>query len=101
MARLLAVPLDELATPRDGEVLTDRWWVVRDGGALFHQHYGHGWSPQCNSDRRVTEMIQAKLYPDDEIMQVPAAYVGHPDEEWGITLRWFEGEPVELAPAGS
>lgn len=29
--RLLEIPLTVLATPREGEVKLDRWWVVRDG----------------------------------------------------------------------
>lgn len=46
-----AVPIDVLATPRDGECLTERWWVTTAEGALIHQRLtSRGWSPQCNSN---------------------------------------------------
>lgn len=84
---VLPIPLDVLSTPRDGVVLTDRWWVVQDGCALFWKgsRRRRGWSPQCNHDRRLPDSLTAR-YPGSTVEFVPAAYVGREDEEWGYLL---------------
>jgi hypothetical protein len=86
--RILAVPLDALTTPCNGDTMTDRYWVVRDGCVLFWQGYGNkrGWSAQCNHDERITEKVLAKLYPGASIEFVPVAYVGPWDEDYGHVL---------------
>lgn len=85
--RVLAVPVEVLASPRDGEVLTNRWWVVRDGKALFWQALAmRGWAPQCNSDQRLPERLIERLYPDATSLLIPVAFVGPWDEARGYTL---------------
>lgn len=80
--RVLAVPVDVLSTPRDGEVMTDRWWAVRDGRALFWQGRGNrrGWSPQCNHDRRIADSLVESIHQGASAEFIPIAYVGRWDE---------------------
>lgn len=89
---IIEIPIDGLCTPRDGDTLTNRWWVVGETGAFVHKRFPkqRGVSPQCNSDRRVAEVIQRKLYPDAELLFIPVAYVGHHDDEWGYTMPWAD-----------
>lgn len=93
-ATLEFVDRETIETPRDGDVLTKRWWVYRPGkGLVFHRSprgpkrptlSGYpswcGAIPQCNPHEAVARNLQAKLYPDDEIVFVEAAYIGreHP-----------------------
>lgn len=83
------VPLDVLATPRDGETLTDRWWLVHpEKGAAFYKAPGRrsGYSPQCNHDRRIGGTIGPRCGFDAEIVFIPCAFVGRHDPEWGYLL---------------
>lgn len=92
---LLAVPVDVLATPREGDTYVDRWWIMRPDGVLFWRRRGHrGWSPQCNRDRRAVEHIRNGLYPDAELVHLPIAYLGRWDEDYGHTLYWVDREVV-------
>jgi hypothetical protein len=85
--RSIGIPLSILKEPRDGEAMTDRWWVVIDGCALLWQRAGsRGWSPQCNKDRRLGESLIESLYPGATVEFVPCAYVGRWDENWGHVL---------------
>ena len=84
------VPLEDLTRPRDGAVLCDRWWLVKDGRALLWRGKGmRGYSPQCNSDKRAADLF-AKRHPEASVQFVPVAYMGHEDEEWGWQMRWLE-----------
>ena len=67
------IPFDEATKPRDGEVLTNRWWVVHPemGLAVFRRH-----SPQCNSDRRLPESLIARRYPGHESRFFEIVYIG-------------------------
>lgn len=116
---VLAVPIGALSTPRDGSVMTDRWWVVRDGRALFWRGKGmRGWSPQCNHDRRLPEQLVRKLHPGATVEFIHAAFVGHWDDEVGhkltpdliaealayastATTADFAGSPAALPPTGN
>jgi len=92
-ARILAVPIDALTTPRDGDTYTNRYWAVAPSGALFYQSAGNrGWSPQCNTDRSATQRLIQHLYPYAQPALIPAAYLGHWDQEWGHTLPWASTE---------
>lgn len=84
---VLAVPIEALSTPRDGDVLTNRWWVVRDGRALFYRGQRmRGWAPQCNSDRRLPEQLTERLHPEATVEFVPIAYLGHWNDDRGHVL---------------
>lgn len=87
--RLVGVPVELLAQPRSGDTMTDRWWAVQDGLAIFYQAPGSkGWTPQCNADRRVTEHLVGRptLYPDAEAQHIPVAFLGPWDYEYGHRL---------------
>ena len=86
--RVIGIPIDILITPRDGEVVTDRWWITRDGHALFWQAPTNrrGYALQCNRDKRIAESIWSKLYPDATITHIDVAYIGQWDEDFGNVL---------------
>lgn len=76
-SKLIFVDLEELTTPRNGQVvMTDRWWVVWPGrGAVFYRFGRTGISPQCNSSRVFVENLCKELYPDCVPVFIPVAYV--------------------------
>lgn len=72
------VPLSEATKPKDGECLTNRWWVYKpDEGILFVKVAKVNYSPQCNSNKIITEGIRDKLYPGHDIRYVEVVYLGH------------------------
>jgi len=86
--RLGFVSIDKATSPRDGMVLTDRWWIVHpDHGVAFYQPYGRGWSAQCNTDRRLPDSL-VDSYPAHlglTVRHLPAVFVGRWDDEYGYT----------------
>jgi hypothetical protein len=71
---------DDATTPRDGEVLTNRWWVVHpEYGVAFYRMYPRDpyRAPQCNHDERIARDICDRLYPGHEVRLIPAVFVGH------------------------
>ena len=72
-AYLSFVSLDELQTPTNGsQVLVDKWWTVHpEKGAVFYQKY----SPQCNANSKIQEMLGQKLYPWAEAVFLHVAYI--------------------------
>lgn len=53
---LWAVPEAELIKPKNNLIVfADRWWVMHDEGALFWGIPGRHGSPQCNTNRLVTD----------------------------------------------
>lgn len=73
--------LDDLVTPRDGEVLINRHWlVIPDLGALFWSAQPRwGYRPQCNSDVRVAQKVGERLIKlgyKVETRRIPVAYIG-------------------------
>lgn len=99
--RYITIPLDIIEMPRSGEVYADRFWVHMPGaGVLFWRGpQMRGWSPQCNGDRRIPEKLLGR-YPGAEVIHVPAAHLGHWDEEWGFTLPWFRDQIKEQLDRG-
>lgn len=86
MGVIRKLPIEVATSPRDGEVMTDRYWVVDDDGLYWHAltEKSRGWSPQCNSDERITVKVLSKMYPDARVEFIPDVYVGHSSEEWGF-----------------
>jgi len=82
------VHLNLAEKPRDGECLVERYWVFRAGkGIAFHRTPGTNFvSPQCNSNRRLVELLIKKLYPGHDIMLVPIVYLGR-DGRCGASSR--------------
>lgn len=55
-------------------VWIDHWWIVcPDRGLTFYWQGPEG-APQCNRDKRITEMIQKSQYPWASIEQIPIVY---------------------------
>lgn len=72
--RLVFVPLDKAVVPPSGLIrhIKDHWWVTHPekGLAFFDKKY---MSPQCNSNKSVTEHI-ARMYPWAEIKFIPSVF---------------------------
>ncbi len=75
---LVYVGFDAAVTPRDGKVLTNRYWVVHSekGFAFFAMDRDFA-APQCNSDQRIAETIRDKMYPDHEVRFAEVVYMGN------------------------
>jgi hypothetical protein len=70
------VPIEEARVSPGGFVqhYKNHWWIHVPGkGLMFSGQRGE--APQCNSDRRVAEIIHNKLYPDTELVQIADVYV--------------------------
>lgn len=77
------MPRETCTTPRDGEVLTDRWWVTdKDGNLAFFVRA----AGQCSRDKDFAEEL-AKAYNDDKIIPgckvefFPIVYLGWRDSQ--------------------
>jgi hypothetical protein len=69
----ICVKIEDAVTPRDGYVvIKDRWWSVKDGCIRFYRGY---WSPQCNSNKAISEHIGASWH--DRVEFIPLVYVPH------------------------
>lgn len=87
--KLIGIPVETLAQPREGDTVVDRWWAVQDGCAIFYQGTGSkGWVPQCNRNQHITESLVGRptLYPDADAHYIPVAFLGRWDENWGHML---------------
>lgn len=71
--RLEFVPLEKATIPPPGliEHIHNRWWVVHPQKGLV---FWKGWSPQCNSNKEITERIWKGMYPWAEIQFIPSVY---------------------------
>ena len=72
---LIAVPIEEVSTPKTGRVArVDYWWLVKDGQVFKTKHSN---AFQCNKDRRVIETVYAQMIRDDgfSVINIPVAYV--------------------------
>lgn len=71
------ITLEASQTPRDGEVLVNRWWIVHPvcGLVLYR-----GTSPQCSRHREILETLLS-MYPECEIKFLPIAYLGRTTQE--------------------
>lgn len=75
MDRMVLVPVEDIKTrkPRvQHQVVFDSWWVVTPGNeVMFHD----GRAPQCNTDKRISEMIRKKMYPECSLLFIEQAYI--------------------------
>jgi hypothetical protein len=75
------VTLEELTTPRDGEVRVNRYWVYHpEKGIAFYKTLG-SLVPQCNGSEDITKSIISGMYPGHEAKFVHVAYLGWVDHE--------------------
>ncbi len=74
--KLFFLDKEKAAIPIDGicNVWINQWWIVCPERGLTFYKQGPDGAPQCNTDRRVTEMIQKSQYPWATIEKVPIAY---------------------------
>lgn len=81
--KLEYMTLEEAATPRDGTVYTDRWWVAHpEKGLAFYRaspRTRHR-APQCNHDIRMAEHLIASIYPGHVPRYMPVVFLGHTPE---------------------
>ena len=95
--RLIAIPIEELTRPRNGDCHTGRWWVTHESGAVFFQMpQGRGWAPQCNGDRRIAERLAANYGEGFHTIIIPVAYLGPWSDDWGHTLGRLADHAVDL-----
>jgi hypothetical protein len=79
--RLEYLDFEKAGQPRDGQVVTDRWWVVHpERGLAFYRVARDYRAPQCNHDRRLVNSLIADLYPGHEARHVAVVFMG-PDGE--------------------
>ena len=74
----IRVPIDEVTKPKSGRmVIKDHWWVTENDCVLGFMLYGEKSkdrpAPQCNSDKRVVDMLLKKK-PNQEAVFLPVAY---------------------------
>lgn len=76
------VSLEEVQNPKDGDqVIKDHWWIVTpENEVLFYIGKKYNYSPQCNSDKKMTAYMQKKIYPECHIQHIPLAYMRIPRE---------------------
>jgi len=65
------IPISKAVVPFTGaQVWVDCYWIVVDECLLFYKKT----APQCNSDKRIAELVRNKLYPEAEVRQIPFVY---------------------------
>lgn len=70
--RCVKIKVEEAILPKDGwTVLTNRWWIVKDECVMLFK----GWSPQCNSEKKISESIRDKIYPGAVVRFLEAVFV--------------------------
>lgn len=83
----ILVPVDKAVVPRDGECVTDRWWIVADEHLILWR----GFAAQCNRQQAIAESIRAKMYPDAEVRHFDAVFLGGVHEDGRYMIRdWSE-----------
>jgi hypothetical protein len=80
------VSIEDATTPRDGQVLTNRWWVVHpEHGVTFVKMTpkSRHRASQCNHDEAIVRHIAAQIHPGHGVQFIEAVYIGHqPEGEW-------------------
>jgi hypothetical protein len=75
--------LDEVTMPRDGEVLTNRWWLTINDHIVIWRRF----SPQCNHEfALVDRLIKSNVYKDFPCAakRIAVAFLGHRMFDTGI-----------------
>jgi hypothetical protein len=84
--KITFLPLDQATEPNTGgiyELWRDCWWSHLPGRGLLLYRYAPraAPSPQCNSNRAISERFTRELYasiwPEIEVIQVPRVYLPH------------------------
>ena len=87
--KIRKIKISEMIHPLDGIQCChkDDWWVVTPAGEIMFYVPGGVNSPQCNANKNVAEMIQRKLYPECEVIQIPFIFIRvHPGEDFRTVL---------------
>lgn len=74
MKNLVKTPLKDVTTPGNGtyRIYKDYWWIVTPDNEIMQ--YG-GRSFQCNANRKVSEAIRDKIYPQCEVRKIPLVFI--------------------------
>lgn len=79
-AKIYKIPVKWATTPRDGECIVERHWVVTPNNELL---LWNGTSPQCNKEFIVANDIK-ELYSPCTTRFIPIVYLGHRNPDTGI-----------------
>lgn len=87
MRKMLYANIDSASIPTTGYVLVNKYWCVHpDKGIAFYEKSKFGMfnldklSPQCNSDRRIAEMV-VKNMEGHTVQRIPAVYMSNLNEK--------------------
>lgn len=76
MIKIVEIPIEVATTPKDGEVLVDRWWVLGENNDTILMGVDvAGMYPQCNRDKNTETQMAAKAYPGREIDFMPLVFL--------------------------
>lgn len=78
--KVYKIPVKWATTPRDGECLVNRHWIVTIDNELL---LWNGTSPQCNRDIKIASGLKEPYMPCVTRF-IPAVYLGHQHPETGI-----------------
>jgi hypothetical protein len=71
------VPIEKATTPPAGliEHLKDRWWLYIEGkGVAYYRDKRGNRFPQCSGDKRITESLRTRLFPEAEVRFFPSIF---------------------------
>ncbi|MCV9963892.1 hypothetical protein OIU34_18610 [Pararhizobium sp. BT-229] len=74
------VPLDLIQTPKTGECLVDRYWMVHpERGALYVFDEGSPYHTDCVREacNMNEEIVRRFLQKDHEVVKIPVAFLAH------------------------
>lgn len=87
MRRMLYANIDKVSIPKTGYVLVNKYWCVHpDKGIAFYEKSKFGifnldrLSPQCNSNRWVSEMV-VKNMEGHTVQKIAAVYMSNLNEK--------------------
>ncbi len=78
ISKFIQVTIDDVTTPKNGHVvIKDHWWLTENGCVLGFKLYGEKSkerpTPQCNSDKRVIDILLKKR-PMQSAIFLPVAF---------------------------
>ena len=77
--KIIEIPIEDVTTPKQGQmVIVNHWWVTRNNCVLGFKIYGKKSrvrpTPQCNTNKLITERLINRIYKDCDAIFLPVAY---------------------------